>query len=190
VRARQSPIRREICAARDTPQQGTPRAIDPRMPRPHNHASRSTRDTHTRGRVLIVGDNLLLARAWKRDLEDEHDVVATMWAADALQRLREGERFDLILCDLDMPGVRAIDLYDRVKAEHPECLDHLLFLTGGARTPREQEFLAQLGTAVLAKPVDVARVRALIEAQLGRPRSMHLRARERILGGNSGGDDE
>ena len=49
-------------------------------------------------------------------LDKEHDVISAATAAEALERLQAGERFDLILCDLMMPEMTGMEMAARLRA--------------------------------------------------------------------------
>ena len=61
--------------------------------------------------VLVVDDDPLVSRALARALGD-CEVVVTSDARDALASIESGERFDVIVCDLMMPDMTGMDLYD------------------------------------------------------------------------------
>src|SRR5271170_1849668 len=53
-------------------------------------------------RIVVVDDEIAIGRSLARTLRN-YDVVALDNARDVLTRLRAGERYDLILCDVLMP---------------------------------------------------------------------------------------
>src|SRR5512138_1438204 len=70
-------------------------------------------------RVLVVEDELALAEILGALLMREgHEVQAVATAEEALVRI-EGAAFDLILCDLLLPGIDGIELLERVRARDP-----------------------------------------------------------------------
>lgn len=87
-------------------------------------------------------------------LSSAHDVVCLTSARDALHRIRTGERFDIILCDLMMPDVTGMDLHTALSAEAPEQAQKMAFMTGGAFTQRAHEFLDRVCTPYIEKPFD------------------------------------
>jgi PAS domain S-box-containing protein len=119
-----------------------------------------------RGRILVVDDEPLLAKMIAAMLAPEHDVTYETSAPAALARLRAGERFDAIVCDLMMPQITGMDLYETLLDIAPSQAQSMLFLTGGAFTPRALAFLERLSGAALQKPVAAdtltARVRSLV----------------------------
>jgi len=112
-------------------------------------------------RVLVVDDEPLVARAVARILSG-HQVQTTTAAREALARLRGGEPFDVVICDLMMPDLTGMDLHDALLAERPEYADRFLLLTGGAFTDRARDFLARTRARVLEKPVDAGALRTAV----------------------------
>jgi len=95
-------------------------------------------------RVLVVDDEVMVANALARCLRD-YDVVVMVSAREALERVVNGERFDIILCDLMMPEMTGSVLYDEINRLAPDQAERMVFVTGGATTPQAQEFLATVG---------------------------------------------
>lgn len=115
-----------------------------------------------RGRVLVVDDEPAIGAVLRRHLESEHDVTVTTAAQEALDRVKRGEAFDVVICDLMMPHMTGMDLYGEIARIAPEQAARMVFLTGGAFTPRAQDFLLD-GTKVhLEKPVDSAALRRVV----------------------------
>jgi len=119
-----------------------------------------------RARVLVIDDEPLILKVITNVLLVEHDVVAELDAGAALDRIRQGERFDAILCDLMMPQVTGMDLYETLLEIAPKQAQTVLFLTGGAFTARAQTFLARLPNVTIEKPFDqatlITRVRQIL----------------------------
>lgn len=55
-------------------------------------------------RILVIDDFEEVTRTVDRILRGTHEVTVDGSPHAALERLRRGERYDLILCDLMMPG--------------------------------------------------------------------------------------
>jgi CheY-like chemotaxis protein len=115
-----------------------------------------------RGRVLVVDDDALVLLSIRRLLDEDHDLVTTTSAHEALRRMRECERFDLIVADLMMPEMTGMELHERVAAEWPELAQRMLFITGGAFTPTAQQFLQNVSNERLEKPFDAKELRDLV----------------------------
>jgi len=121
-----------------------------------------------RARVLVVDDEPKLGRVIARILAPEHDVLVLTSAEEALDRISAGERFDLILCDLVMPGMDGVELYERVGAIAPALVGRIVMMTGGAFTERTLAFLDRPSICRLDKPFDAAHLRHLVRERLRR----------------------
>ena len=120
-----------------------------------------------RGRVLVVDDEAPLANALRMFLSDEHDVTVATSGREALTLLAKEGAFDAILCDLMMPDVTGVDVYEAVVARSPALARRMVFVTGGAFTPRIQEFLEQVTSPRLEKPFDLPKLRAILRELVG-----------------------
>ena len=104
-----------------------------------------------RARILVVDDEPLIGSTIRRVLA-AHEVIPVTAAREALARIRGGERFDLILCDLMMPELTGMDLHAILAAERPALARRMVFVTGGAFTDRAREFLERSGAPQITKP--------------------------------------
>lgn len=121
-----------------------------------------------RARVLAIDDDPLVGRAITRVLRG-HDVKSVESAADALARLLDpNEHFDLVLCDLMMPGMTGRDLHATLEEQDPDRLDALVFMSGGAFTPELREFAERRDVKIIDKPFDGGALRALVQHALRR----------------------
>jgi len=123
-----------------------------------------------RGRILVIDDELSVVDSIKRVLGRDHDVTATVRAADALESLARGDDYDLILCDVMMPELGGLELYAQFAETRPDVLPRLVFMTGGAFTPRTRAFLESVPNARIAKPFEMSALRAFVAAQISRTR--------------------
>lgn len=87
----------------------------------------------------------------------------------ALEQLCAGEAFDVIVCDLMMPGMSGLDLHTELRRRAPELAERIIFLTGGAVSRRAQQFLETFG---FEKPCNLQELRAAIRRQIARSRGM------------------
>ena len=94
-----------------------------------------------------------------------HEVVTRGSVDEALGDLRAGN-FDVVLCDLMMPGRTGMDLYEIVRRERPELLPSIVFVTGGAFTNTAREFLARVPNPTVSKPIDTAELSRVIHDRL------------------------
>jgi signal transduction histidine kinase len=119
-----------------------------------------------RGRVLVVDDEPLITRTVQRALSKDHDILALSSAEDALAHINSGERFDVILCDLMMPQMTGMDLHTELLRVAQDQAARMIFLTGGAFTPRARAFIDETSNQFIEKPFDAIHLRAIINAQM------------------------
>jgi CheY-like chemotaxis protein len=81
-------------------------------------------------RVLVIDDDFLVAESIRRTLRGEHDVVVEQNPTVALERLRTGPAFDVILCDLSMPTLSGAALYAELASTHPDLAARIVFIAG------------------------------------------------------------
>jgi signal transduction histidine kinase/CheY-like chemotaxis protein len=134
------------------------------------------------GRVLVIDDDRLVSEAVELMLSEEHEVVLADSAAAALARIRAGETYDAIVCDLMMPGMSGIELYYELEAERPVLAQRMLFATGGAFTRPAQSFVERMGSRVLPKPFRSDELRGKVHKLVARSISIsgstHVDARD------------
>jgi CheY-like chemotaxis protein len=106
----------------------------------------------SRVRLLIVDDEALFARALAGQLGRIHDVTVAPSANAALGLLEQGQRFDVVLCDLWMPGMAGDGLYRTLAASDPETAQGFIFMTGVGFGADVERFLAESGRPLLRKP--------------------------------------
>jgi CheY-like chemotaxis protein len=119
----------------------------------------------SRGNILVIDDEPLVGRLVERALGRGHRVTAVTTGREGLDLLAAGERFHLILCDLMMPEITGMDMFERVTALDPEQAERMVFLTGGAFTQRASEFLER--RPFLEKPFDLRALEALVRRRVG-----------------------
>ena len=115
-----------------------------------------------RGRLLIIDDEVVFSGSLRRLVSNEHDVTVVNRGTEALGRLRGGERFDAILCDLLMPEVTGVELYTELRQSAPDQADCMIFLTGGAFSESSQRFLDGISNRWFEKPCNLDLLRAAV----------------------------
>jgi signal transduction histidine kinase len=116
----------------------------------------------TRWRVLVVDDERQV-RATLRRMLKSCDVTLAGSGSEALAFL-ERDRFDVIVCDLMMPGMSGIELFDQLRTRNPEQARRIIFVTGGAFTEDARQFLDSVTNPQLDKPLDPRRLWAAVRS--------------------------
>jgi len=130
-----------------------------------------------RARVLVIDDELPIANTLRDLLAPEHQVVAAASAREGLVQL-DAEEFDVVFCDLMMPGMSGIELYERVRTQRPGLEQRIVFMTGGAFTTRAAEFLASVDNLRVEKPFSLGLIESIVRdmAAGGGPRAARHRS--------------
>jgi PAS domain S-box-containing protein len=114
------------------------------------------------GKLLVIDDEPMILGALRRSLSGEYNVTCVGDGRKALDRLRAGERYELILCDLMMPEMTGMDLFAELERLAPDQAARMVFVSGGAFTPRAREFLERVQNARVEKPIDLSNLRLLL----------------------------
>ncbi len=124
-------------------------------------------DNHHAGyRILVIDDEAEILEVVTRILERMgHHAVGLTSAEKALDELPKS-RFDLIICDVKMPGIGGKGLYRKVKEAYPELAGRLIFTTGDTVSDATRAFLENVGTLYVSKPFMIEELQRAIEAVL------------------------
>jgi CheY-like chemotaxis protein len=116
-----------------------------------------------RPRVLVVDDEVLLLKAYRRMMGKTMDVEMAEGAEQALARIEEGREFDVVLCDLSMPKMSGIEFHKLVQTRWPKLADRFVFATGGAMNQTSKQFLDHTSLPWIEKPVAHERLVSIIQ---------------------------
>lgn len=116
----------------------------------------------TRGTILAIDDESMVTQAVRRVLWRHFDVAAVDDARIAYDMLVSGQRFDVILCDVFMPGLDGMGFHDQVNAIDPQQASRIVFLTGGSANPDVRRFLQRVPNRRLEKPFSPSALESLI----------------------------
>jgi two-component system, cell cycle response regulator DivK len=122
-------------------------------------------------RVLIVDDNVMnIALAQVVLLAEQFEVETAAGGLEAMQKVASF-RPDLILMDIQMPGMDGIELTQALKADPATTHIRIVAFTAFAMRGDEARMRAAGCDAYLSKPIDVktfgSQVRACLESRLG-----------------------
>lgn len=114
-----------------------------------------------RRRLLVVDDDVLVARTLGRLLQG-HDVDVASSGRDALERLSKDRDYDLVLCDLMMPDLTGMDVFEEIERKYPTLAERVVFISGGGLTERSRSFIERHADRVLPKPIDSRQLAKLL----------------------------
>ena len=121
-------------------------------------------------RILVVDDDAG-ARAVLGDMLTHlgHDVQATRDGTSALSLV--GQRpFDLVICDMKMPGLDGPGLHRHLRRVAPALAHRMIVLTGDMLNPETTAFVQCAGITALSKPLTLAQLDAAVRAAAVRAR--------------------
>jgi CheY-like chemotaxis protein len=102
--------------------------------------------------ILLVDDEGCIREAVSRVLgRAGYAVTLAASGAEALQRAR-AERYEAVICDLRMPGLSGIALFDQLQQAAPALAGRILVASGDLSQPDTTVFLERTGVPALLKP--------------------------------------
>jgi len=153
-------------------------AVEPDGQTPAGSAARG-------GKILVVDDETFITRVIHRILSPRYDVRLANSGLEAQEIIESSPDLDLILSDLQMPVTTGMDLHDWVAREHPELIEKMIFMSGGAFSRRAEEFLNGREHLCLTKPLDRAQLLKVAKSRTSgraRPEEKRPPAAERRVG--------
>ncbi|MEJ7601174.1 MAG: response regulator [Kofleriaceae bacterium] len=115
-----------------------------------------------RRRLLFIEDHTELLATYERVFR-HHEIVLVESGEAALDTLRRQDNFDLIVCDLVLPGIDGIEVFKRARVISPEIGARFVFATGSNNRQLFQQSLETMDVPVLEKPFGMALLRELVE---------------------------
>jgi CheY-like chemotaxis protein len=113
-------------------------------------------------KILVVDNEAPIFDVVVRVLGDAHKITHFSDGATACDAVRGGERFDVIVCDVLMPGMDGPACYETIRALAPDQARRFVFVTGAACLPEVRAFLETVSVPVLEKPFSSAALRAVV----------------------------
>jgi len=105
-------------------------------------------------RLLVIDDDPMIGSSFRLTLSREASVRVAQSGQAALELLESDDRFDLIFCDLMMPGLTGRDVFTEISRTNPVLAEKIVFMTGGAIDQDVRDFVARVPNRCLQKPFD------------------------------------
>ena len=118
--------------------------------------------------ILIAEDDLPVAKFLSTGLESEHFDVRLVTGGDDVPRVLEDGPCDLLLLDLNLPGLSGLDVLRAVRSRKPHL--PILILTGSARVEDRVGGLDSGADDYMTKPFAFSELLARVRALLRRSR--------------------
>jgi len=117
-------------------------------------------------RILVIDDEDWILTLAKKVLEDDGYHVDVASDGDRALSAVAQKNYDLLICDQKMPGLSGPQVYERLRADHPEVAARLIFMTGDVAGEHFQQFLKDSGKFCLTKPFSLRELRSTISDKL------------------------
>jgi PAS domain S-box-containing protein len=86
-----------------------------------------------------------------------YDVTTATNGVEAMERITSGT-YDVILCDMRMPNMDGVKLFETLKKENEVLAHRIVFVTGDTVSPDTRAFLKSTGNRWLSKPFKIEEV--------------------------------
>lgn len=108
--------------------------------------------------ALVVADSPVMRFLIKTVIEETHPQWRVLEATDAAGALKAATRarFDVVLIDLQIPGIQGIELAERLQTKFPAAS---LSLITACHEPTPGADVEKLGFGMIPKPFDAAKIR-------------------------------
>ena len=117
-------------------------------------------------RVLLADDDATARELVQRALlGDGHHVVVAQDGSEALSTLATGEPIDVLVSDVQMPGIDGIELASRLLQTRPGV--RILLMSGYPEQLARSQSLKGGVVATLVKPCSLQDIREALKALLG-----------------------
>ncbi len=141
-------------------------------------------DKTNRKRILIVDDESSVRRMLERIIKRIQGECSQASSAEEARRVLRKESFELVLCDIRLPGESGIDLVGHILLEHPETA---VIMVSGVEDPEVVEKALEIGVyGYIVKPFRTSEViinisSALRRQRLEAERMIHLEKLEKTV---------
>ena len=119
--------------------------------------------------VLIVDDDQAICRAYTQLLEREGFAVSAVHSGLAGLAAVQQQRYDVVLCDLEMAFLKGLGFYEEVRNEFPEQAKRVVFVTGFTPDDQTRKVLERSGRPMLHKPVEFTELIAAVRSTAAVP---------------------
>lgn len=129
-------------------------------------------DGYDKTGVLVVDDDVMLRRTWARILTAPDFDVTLCGTADEALDVLSTRQVDVVITDVDMPGMTGLELLDRIKQDDPTI--EVVVMSGLGRVSDMTRAARAGAYAYVAKPFhDVERCVQMVRRAGRRSRRRH-----------------
>lgn len=118
--------------------------------------------------VLIVDDDLDMCRLLTRKLDRGGYRVTACHSSEEAFRMLRRSLFDLVLCDIELPGLDGLGFCSRIRDSHPDL--PVVMVTGHGGVELARTAMRTGATDFVTKPIELDALTILVEKNLERKR--------------------
>ncbi|RME55395.1 MAG: hybrid sensor histidine kinase/response regulator [Deltaproteobacteria bacterium] len=118
-------------------------------------------------RVLVIDDEASILQLCRETLESRGFVVRSIESGGEAIELLRNDSFDVVLCDLRMPGIDGRQIYEFLRRHAPDCLQRVIFMSGDTLNQETAAFLESIPGRYLKKPFDLEDLLATVYEAVG-----------------------
>jgi PAS domain S-box-containing protein len=105
-------------------------------------------------RALVADDEKGVRMLLQRMLTQRGFAVDVAVDGEMASTLVQQSQYDVILCDVKMPRVNGLALYERIRRQQPDILDRFIFVSGDILNPQLRGLSDSSQILLLSKPFD------------------------------------
>jgi PAS domain S-box-containing protein len=113
--------------------------------------------------VVVVDDEHAICDMIARGLSESHNVLTFLSHEDALDAVRNGMTFDIILVDVMGPRLTGVDFLELVEHHVPDVRERASLITGGVFSAEDAERMRRANVPILHKPFSPRAVRRHVQ---------------------------
>jgi len=118
--------------------------------------------TPQRARVLFIDDERALGSLVREYLGRQGHEVAVTESAEAGLEMALADSYDVIICDMRLPGMSGEDFCVKLLEQRPTAADRILVATGDLLSPQTQAFFDRTGLPHIHKPFQLQDLERII----------------------------
>jgi signal transduction histidine kinase/ActR/RegA family two-component response regulator len=139
--------------------------MEPAQERPPDSRSAARRTNGDMKHALVIDDEQGILEMVSDALERVNCRATLVLGSVGVKAALEQEEFDLVICDLKMPGQNGVEVYRMIREMRPELAARFILMTGNL-ADAEQHTAELAAVSLLPKPFTLAQLRGAVEELL------------------------
>ena len=113
-------------------------------------------------RILVIDDESGIVEFVRDALVKSGYTVEVETSGEAAVKRLTNEAFDLVVCDMKMPGLNGQQTFEKINAGNTTVAQRFVFMTGDVMNQRHQEFFQKYKLTCLPKPFTIEEIRQAV----------------------------